>query len=104
MTGLGEMSEHPVVLAQFGDTWRLGVQTAAAVDGLVADFVSISPNTLSGSVFFVASGKIQPLNVPLAGALGFLETCDAGGDSLFSKLAAAGPGHNRPGSHEWLRL
>jgi len=92
MMGLGEMSEHPVVLAQFGDAWRLGVQTDAVVGGLAAVFVPNSPNTFSGSVFFVAFEKIRPLNVPLAAALGCLERCGAGGGSLLSKLSIAGPG------------
>ena len=50
MMGLGEMTEHPVVLAQLGDTWRLGVQTDIAEGGLTAIFVPNSPNTFSGSV------------------------------------------------------
>jgi uncharacterized membrane protein len=44
MMGLGEMAEHPVVLAQLGDTWRLGVQTDIAEgSSLAAIFVPNSP-------------------------------------------------------------
>jgi uncharacterized membrane protein len=91
MMGLGEMAEHPLVLAQFGGAWRLGVQTDAVVGGLAAVFVPNSPNTFSGSVFFVASDNIRPLDVPLAQALGCLERCGAGGGSLLSKLFFADP-------------
>ena len=49
MMGLGEMAEHPVVLAQLGDAWRLGVQTDIAPGGLAAVFIPNSPNTFSGS-------------------------------------------------------
>src|SRR5271165_79391 len=31
--GLSESAEHPVVLADFGGSWRIGVQTDPAVDG-----------------------------------------------------------------------
>jgi uncharacterized membrane protein len=87
MMGLGEMAEHPVVLAQLGDAWQLGVQTVQS--GLVAVFVPNSPNTFSGSVFFVASDRIQRLDVPLVGALRCLERCGAGGESFLSKLTFA---------------
>lgn len=89
MMGLGEMAEHPVVLAQVGGAWRLGVQTDAVVGGLAAVFVPNSPNTFSGSVFFLTSDKIQALNVPLATALNCLERCGVGGNLLLSKLAIA---------------
>ena len=89
--GSEEMSQHPVVLAQFGVAWRLGVQTDVMVGGLAAVFVPNSPNTFSGSVFFLASEKIRPLNVSLAGALGCLERCGVGGGSLLSKFSIAVP-------------
>jgi uncharacterized membrane protein len=66
MMGLGEMAEHPVVLTHLGGAWRIGVQTDAA-KGLAAVFVPNSPNTFSGSVFFVASSQIRRLDVPLQG-------------------------------------
>jgi uncharacterized membrane protein len=86
MMGLGEMAEHPVVLAQLGDAWRLGVQTDLVRGGLAAIFVPNSPNTFSGSVFFVASDKVQRLEVPLAGALRCLERCGVGAASLLGNL------------------
>jgi uncharacterized membrane protein len=89
MMGLGEMAEHPVVLAQLGDAWQLGVQTDIMQSGLVAVFVPNSPNTFSGSVFCVASDRIQRLDVPLVGALRCLERCGAGGESFLSKLSFA---------------
>ena len=69
MMGLGEMAEHPVVLAQLGGAWRLGVQTDIVHGGLAAVFIPNSPNTFSGSVFFVARDRVQQLDVPLARAL-----------------------------------
>jgi uncharacterized membrane protein len=87
MMGLGEMAEHPVVLAQLGDAWRLGVQTDIAQGGLAAIFVPNSPNTFSGSVFFVASDKVRRLDVPLAGVLQCLERCGVGGASLLGNLS-----------------
>jgi uncharacterized membrane protein len=89
MMGLGEMAEHPVVLAQLGDAWRLGVQTDIVQGGLAAVFIPNSPNTFSGSVFFVARDRVQRLDVPLAGALRCLERCGVGGGSLLSNLSFA---------------
>jgi uncharacterized membrane protein len=89
MMGLGEVADHPVVLAQLGGAWRLGVQTDTVADGLAAVFVPNSPNTFSGSVFFIASEKVQPLDVPLAGALRCLERCGVGGRSLLGNLSLA---------------
>ena len=86
MMGLGEVVEHPVVLAQLGDAWRLGVQTDLVRGGLAAIFVPNSPNTFSGSVFFVASDKVQRLEVPLAGVLRCLERCGVGAASLLGNL------------------
>jgi uncharacterized membrane protein len=89
MMGLGEMAEHPVVLAQLGDAWRLGVQTDIVQRGLAAVFIPNSPNTFSGSVFFVASNRVQRLDLPLAGALRCLERCGVGGGSLLGNLSIA---------------
>jgi uncharacterized membrane protein len=89
MMGLGEMAEHPVVLAQLGGAWRLGVQTDIVQGGLAAVFIPNSPNTFSGSVFFVASDRIRRLDVPLAGALQCLERCGVGGGSLLNDLSFA---------------
>jgi uncharacterized membrane protein len=86
MMVLGEMAEHPVVLAQVGGAWRLGVQTDVARSGLTAVFIPNSPNTFSGSVFFVASDKVRPLDVPLRSALACLEQLGAKGGSFLSNL------------------
>jgi uncharacterized membrane protein len=56
--GLGEMADHPVVLAQLGGAWRIGVQTDV-LGGLVAVFVPNSPNPMSGSVFLVAADSVR---------------------------------------------
>jgi uncharacterized membrane protein len=56
--GLGEMVEHPVVLARLGGAWRIGVQTDVVDDGLVTVFVPNSPNSFSGAVFFVTSDQV----------------------------------------------
>ena len=41
--GLGEMADHPVVLAQLGGAWRIGVQTDVVNGGLVAVFIPQLP-------------------------------------------------------------
>lgn len=87
MMGLGEMAAHPVVLAQVEGAWRLGVQTDVAGSGLTAVFIPNSPNTFSGSVFFLASDKVQPLDVPLRTALSCLEQLGAKGGSFLSNLS-----------------
>jgi uncharacterized membrane protein len=89
MMGLGEVAEHPVVLVQLGDALQLGVQTDIAQGGLASVFIPNSPNTFSGSVFFVASDRIQRLDVPLAVALHCLERCGVGGGSLVGNLSFA---------------
>jgi uncharacterized membrane protein len=89
MMGLGEMAEHPVVLAQLGGAWRLGVQTDIAEGTLAAIFVPNSPNTFSGSVFFIPSDKVRRLDVSLAEALHCLERCGVGGASLIGNLSIA---------------
>jgi uncharacterized membrane protein len=91
MMGLGEMAEHPVVLAQIEGAWRLGVQTFVAESGLTAVFVPNSPNTFSGSVFFVLSDKVRRLDVPLRGALNCLKQLGAKGGSFLADLAVADP-------------
>jgi uncharacterized membrane protein len=89
MMGLGEVADHPVVLAQLGGAWRIGIQTDIAEGGLAAVFVPNSPNTFSGSVFFVSPDKVRQLDVPLAGALSCLERCGAGGASLVRNMSLA---------------
>ena len=89
MMGLGEIADHPVVLAQLGGAWRLGVQTDIAEGGLAVVFVPNSPNTFSGSVFFVASDKVRRLDVPLSEALRCLRRCGEGGASLLGNLSFA---------------
>src|SRR5271157_2542253 len=57
--GLGEAAEHPVVFANFGGAWRIGVQTDAVSAGLVAVFIPNSPNPMSGSVFFMPAAQVR---------------------------------------------
>jgi uncharacterized membrane protein len=90
MMGLGEMAEHPVVLTQVEGAWRLGIQTDKAGSGLTAVFVPNSPNTFSGSVYFVAPDKVRPLDVSLASALNCLEQLGAKGGSFLSNFSAVG--------------
>ena len=89
MMGLGEMTDHPVVLAQLGGAWRIGVQTDIAEGGLAAVFVPNSPNAFSGSVFFVSPDKVRRLDMPLAAALRCLRRCGAGGASLLRNTSFA---------------
>jgi uncharacterized membrane protein len=86
MMRLGEVAEHPVVLAQVGGAWRLGVQTDVAGNGITAVFIPNSPNTFSGAVFFVASDRVRPVDVPLRSALNCLEQLGAKGGSFLSNL------------------
>jgi uncharacterized membrane protein len=78
--GLEQGAEHPVVMARIGDSWRIGVRTDADAGGLAAVFLPNSPNSFSGSVFFVTPDRIRKIDVPLAAALGCLRRCgvDAG--------------------------
>jgi uncharacterized membrane protein len=73
--GLGEMADHPVVLAQLGGALRIGVQTDVVGSGLLAVFIPNSPNSFSGAVFFVSSDQVRPLGAPLAAALACLRRC-----------------------------
>ena len=85
--GLGEMADHPVVLAQLGGAWRIGVQTDVVGGGLVAVFIPNSPNPMSGSVFLVAADSVRPAGVPLAAAIGCLRRCGAGSEAFLSEIA-----------------
>ncbi len=85
--GLGEMADHPVVLAQLGGAWRIGVQTDVVGGGLVAVFIPNSPNPMSGSVFLVAGDSVRPASVPLAAAIGCLRRCGAGSEAFLSEIA-----------------
>ncbi len=89
--GLGEMADHPVVLAQLGGAWRIGVQTDVVGNGLVAVFVPNSPNPMSGSVFLVAADSIRPASVPLAAAIGCLRRCGAGSEAFLSEFTSSVP-------------
>ena len=88
--GVSESSEHPVVLVQIGDAWRIGVQTDIGEDGLVAVFVPNSPNPMSGSVFLVAAQRVRPADAPLALAMACLRRCGTGAIDL-SKDLSVGP-------------
>ena len=48
MLGVGETADYPVVLANLGGAWRIGVQTDVLGEHLVAVFIPNSPNALSG--------------------------------------------------------
>ncbi len=89
--GLGEMADHPVVLLQLGDAWRIGVQTEAIGGGLVAVFVPNSPNPMSGTVFLVAADHVRPASVPLATAIGCLRRCGAGSGALLNEFMPGAP-------------
>jgi uncharacterized membrane protein len=86
--GLDEMTKHPVVLAQLGGAWRIGLQTDVAEGGLVAVFIPNSPNAFSGSVFYVTSDKVRLSDQPLAAAIGCLRRCGVRSGAVVSRLAA----------------
>jgi uncharacterized membrane protein len=83
--GLGETTEHPVVLADFGGSWRIGVQTESG-GSHVAVFIPNSPNPMSGSVFLIAADRVRPANVPLATAIAYLRRCGIGSGAVLSEI------------------
>ena len=89
--GLGEASEHPHVLVQLGDAWRIGVQTDHIGKDLVAVFLPNSPNPMSGSVFLVAADRVRPLEGSLASAIACLRRCGAGSEMLLNGASALRP-------------
>jgi uncharacterized membrane protein len=91
MLGVDETAEYPVVLANLGGAWRIGVQTDELSENLVAVFVPNSPNPLFGGAFLIAADRLRPAGVSLAAAMGALRRCSAGSGTLFSELAAIGP-------------
>ena len=46
--GVSESAEHPVVLAELGGAWRIGLQTDVVGKGLVAVFVPNAPKPSVG--------------------------------------------------------
>jgi uncharacterized membrane protein len=91
MLGVGETADYPVILANLGGAWRIGVQTDVLGENLVAVFVPNSPNPLSGGVFLIAADRVRPAGVSLAAAMGALRRCGTGSGTLFSELAVVGP-------------
>jgi len=83
--GLSDSTEHPVVLADFGGSWRIGVQTDAR-EGFVAVFIPNSPNPMSGGLFLLENDRVRAANVPLADAIATLRRCGMGSEPF---LAAA---------------
>ncbi len=89
--GVSESAEHPVVLAELGGAWRIGLQTDVVGKNLVAVFVPNAPNPLSGAVFLVAADRVRPAGVPLAAAMGALRRCGIGSAILGDSLAGSPP-------------
>ena len=88
--GLGEAAEHPVVFANFGGAWRVGVQTDVVGAGFVAVFIPNSPNPMSGSLFFMAADQVRPANAPLSSAIACLRRCGAGSTAFAGEFASNG--------------
>ena len=82
--GLSESLEHPVVLADFGGSWRVGVQTDAG-DGFVTVFIPNAPNPMSGGLFLLAKDRVRVAEVPLADAIASLRRCGMGSGPLLEK-------------------
>jgi hypothetical protein len=87
MLGVGETADYPVILANLGGAWRIGMQTDVLGENLVPN----SPNPLSGGVFLIAADRVRPAGVSLAAAMGALRRCGTGSGTLFSELAVTGP-------------
>ena len=91
MLGVGETADYPVILANLGGAWRIGVQTDVLGENLVAVFIPNSPNARSGAVFLVAPDRVRPAGVSLAAAMGALRRCGIGAGALLGELAVVGP-------------
>ena len=89
--GVGETADYPVILANLGGAWRIGVQTDVLGENLVAVFIPNSPNARSGAVFLVAPDRVRPAGVSLAAAMGALRRCGTGAGALLGELAVVGP-------------
>jgi uncharacterized membrane protein len=82
--GVSESAKHPVVLAEFGGSWRVGVQTDAG-EGFVSVFIPNSPNPMSGGLFLLAKDRVRAADVPLADAIASLRRCGMGSSPLLAK-------------------
>lgn len=82
--GAGETADHPVVLANVGGAWRIGLQTDVLNGDLVAVFLPNSPNPMSGAVFIVTADRARPAGVSLAAAMAALRRCGTGAGSILS--------------------
>ena len=89
--GVGEAAKYPVVLANLGGAWRIGVQTDVLGENLVTVFIPNSPNALSGGVFLVAPDRVRLTGVSLAAAMGSLRRCGTGAGELLGELSVVGP-------------
>jgi uncharacterized membrane protein len=87
--GVGETADYPVILANLGGAWGIGVQTDVLGENLVAVFAPNSPNPLSGGVFLVSPDRVRPAGVSLVAAMGALRRCGTGAGALLSELAAS---------------
>ena len=76
--GLGEMADHPVVLAQLGGAWRIGVQTDVVGGRLDRGFHPQFPQPDVGIGLSRRRRLHRPANVPLATAIGWLRRCGTG--------------------------
>jgi hypothetical protein len=90
MLGVDETADYPVVLANLGGAWRIGVQTDVLAENLVAVFVPNSPNPLSGGVFLIAADRVHPAGVSHR-CDGALRRCDTRSGTLFRELEVVGP-------------
>ena len=59
MLGVGETADYPVILANLGGAWRIGVRRRLG-ENLIAAFVPNSPNPLSGGVFLIGADRVRP--------------------------------------------
>jgi uncharacterized membrane protein len=82
MLGVQELGKHPVVLAQFGGAWRIGIQVDGINNGLVTVFIPDAPNPHSGAVYFMPPDQVRPAGVPLAATLNCLKRFGAGSSAL----------------------
>ena len=71
MLGVGETADYPVILANLGGAWRIGVQTDVLGENLVAVFVPNSPNPRSGGCSSSPPTACVPLASPLPQRWGF---------------------------------
>jgi uncharacterized membrane protein len=73
MVGADRSLAKEVVLARIEDSWQIGFVVERIAPDHAAVFVPGSPDPKSGSVYFMGSDRIKPIDVPMASAIQVLK-------------------------------